>query len=72
MEQHVHPDADWGNELSTSLLSVAQAWMIAAIATLIILRPARQEHRLGQTVLAVRRRTIQGSGKRQGLGMARR
>ena len=30
------PTLDWGNELWTSLLWIAKAWVIAAVATLVI------------------------------------
>ena len=52
------PTLDWGNELWASLMWIAKGWAIAAIATLVILRPDRPVHRLGQAVLAHHRRTI--------------
>ena len=37
MEDVFVPTLDWGNELWTSLVWVGKAWLIAAIATLVVL-----------------------------------
>ena len=66
------PTLDWGNELWASLVWIAKAWAIAAIATLDHLRPDRPFHRVGQAVLAHHRRLLHRRREPQGLAVARR
>ena len=72
MDNMFTPTLDWGNELLTSLWWIAKAWVIAAVATLVILCADPSVHHLGQTVLAHHRRLLHRSGERQGLDLAGR
>ena len=64
------PTLDWGNELWASLVWIAKGWAIAAIATLVILRPDRPFHRVGQAVLAYQRRIFHRCREPEGVAVA--
>ena len=52
------PTLDWGNELLHVAVWIAKAWAIAAVATMVILRPHRPLHHVGPAVLAHHRRVL--------------
>ena len=52
------PTLDWGNELVTSLVWIAKAWVIAAVCTLVILVLVARLHDMGQAVLAHHKRLL--------------
>jgi ABC-type transport system involved in cytochrome bd biosynthesis fused ATPase/permease subunit len=64
------PSLDWGDELITSVLWVAKAWVIGGGGHGRCTGAARQVHHLGPSVLAGHWRLFQGSRKHSGVAVA--